>query len=161
MTSIYTIGHSNHKWETFLPLLTMHDVELLVDVRSRPVSRFAPFTNKVRFPGLLAAEGVGYLFIGYLFKGEALGGKPEDPSLYNGEGRPDYAKIAKDVGFIAGVAVLVAAGGDQNTAIMCSEGDPAGCHRWLLLAPALESHGVQILHILETGEISSPLPIGV
>ena len=114
MTSIYTIGHSNHKWETFLPLLKMHDVELLVDVCSRPVSRFAPFTNKVRFPGLLAAEGVGYLF-----KGEALGGKPEDLSLYNGEGRPDYAKIAKDVRFIAGVADLVAAAGDQNTAIMC------------------------------------------
>jgi len=156
MTTIYTIGHSNHKWETILPLLKMHNVELLVDVRSRPVSRFTPFTNKGRFPGLLAAEGVDYLF-----KGEALGGKPEDPSRYDEEGRPDYAKMAKDAGFRAGVVDLVAVAGDRNTAIIRSEGDPAECHRRLLLARALESHGVQILHILKTGEISSPLLIGV
>ena len=156
MTTIYTIGHSNHKWETFLALLKMHDVELLVDVRSRPVSRFAPFTNKGRFPGLLGAEGVDYLFMG-----EALGGKPEDPSLYDEKGRPDYEKMAEDAGFNAGAAEVVAVAGDQKTAIMCSEGDPAGCHRRLLVAPALESRGVHILHILKTGEISSPLPMGV
>ena len=156
MTTIYTIGHSNHKWENLLALLKIHEVKLLVDVRSRPVSRFAPFTNKRRFPGLLTTEGVGYLFMG-----EALGGKPEGPSLYDEEGRPGYEKMAKDVGFRAGVADLLAVAGDQNTAIMCSEGDPAGCHRRLLVAPALESHGVQILHILKTGEISSPLLMGV
>ena len=134
----------------------MHEVELLVDVRTRPVSRFAPFTNKGRFPGLPMTEGVGYLFMG-----EALGGKPEDPSLYDEEGRPDYEKMAKDVDFIAGVADLVAVSGDQNAAIMCSEEDPAGCHRRLLVVPALETHGVQTLHILKTGEISSPLLMGV
>ena len=44
-TSIYTIGHSNHTWESFSRLLVDNEVELLVDVRSNPVSRFAPFAN--------------------------------------------------------------------------------------------------------------------
>ena len=42
---VYTIGHSNHSWETFLPLLKENGIEVLVDVRSKPISRFAPFSN--------------------------------------------------------------------------------------------------------------------
>lgn len=156
MTAICTIGHSNHKWETFLPLLQMHDIRLLVDVRSRPVSRFAPFTNKGRFLGLLADENIEYQFLG-----EALGGKPDDPSLYDEDGKPDYVRMAKHVLFVGGISELAALAEAKRTAIMCSEGDSSKCHRRLLIAPALEASGIEVLHILKTGETSNQLPMKI
>ena len=43
---IYTIGHSNHTLEAFLSLLRLHRIEVLIDTRSAPYSRFAPQFNK-------------------------------------------------------------------------------------------------------------------
>ena len=154
MTTIFTIGHSNHDWDTFLPLLKQHGIELLVDVRSRPVSRFAPFANKGRFPGLLAQEHIEYLFMG-----ESLGGKPEDPSLLDDEGKPDYMKMARDENFVAGIAELADLARRSATAIMCSEEAPVSCHRLRLIAPALEARDVDSLHIRKSGEVASQLPI--
>ncbi|MCH9039289.1 MAG: DUF488 domain-containing protein [Chloroflexi bacterium] len=154
MTTIYTIGHSNHDWDTFLPLLKGHGIELLADVRSRPVSRFAPFANKVRFPGLLALENIEYLFMG-----ESLGGRPEDSLLRGDDGRPDYKKMARDGRFAAGIAELTELAGRSATAIMCSEEDPGNCHRLLLIAPALAAHDVDVLHIRKSGELVSQLPL--
>ncbi|MDA1228248.1 MAG: hypothetical protein BZY79_03945 [SAR202 cluster bacterium Casp-Chloro-G4] len=156
MTTIYTIGHSNHKWETFLPLLKLHGIKLLADVRSRPVSRFASFTNKGRFSGLLAQESIEYLFMG-----ESLGGKPEDPSLYDDDGKPDYGKMARHIDFLAGIVDLVALAEKSAIAIMCSEGDPAQCHRSLLMTPAIEAQGAEVLHIRRTGEVTNQLPMNV
>ena len=73
-TDIYTIGHSNHAWEDFSRLLLDNDIELLVDVRSNPVSRFAPFANHRVLPDLLESVGIDYELMG-----GTLGGKPEKP----------------------------------------------------------------------------------
>ena len=154
MTTIYTIGHSNHKWDTFHPLLKMHGIELLVDVRSRPVSRFASFANIRILPDLLEDGGMDYLFMG-----DSLGGKPQDPSLYGDDGKPDYARMARHDGFTAGIAGLISGAGAAKTAIMCSEEDPVRCHRLLLISPALEACGVESLHIRRSGEVAGHLPI--
>ena len=60
---IYTIGHSVHAWERFSTLLKQHGIRALVDVRSKPVSRWAAFANKRTLPGLLVEEGVKYLYM--------------------------------------------------------------------------------------------------
>ena len=39
--AVYTIGHSNHLPDTFIWLLTEAKIEVLVDVRSNPVSPWA------------------------------------------------------------------------------------------------------------------------
>jgi len=39
--SVLTIGHSNHPIERFLGLLREHGVEVPVDARSQPYSRFS------------------------------------------------------------------------------------------------------------------------
>ena len=47
--SLLTIGHSKHPIEKFLELLRQHGVEVLVDARSQPFSRFSPhFSRKAR-----------------------------------------------------------------------------------------------------------------
>ncbi|MDP2953898.1 MAG: DUF488 family protein, partial [Chloroflexota bacterium] len=42
---VYTIGHSDHPPEVFLDLLVQSGIEVLVDVRSNPSSRWVPHAN--------------------------------------------------------------------------------------------------------------------
>ncbi len=42
MSTIYTIGHSAHSFEEFVSLLKGQQIEVVVDTRSAPYSRFAP-----------------------------------------------------------------------------------------------------------------------
>ena len=75
--TIYTIGHSNHEWRDFLVLLHQYGIEMLVDVRSAPYSRYSPQFNRELLAPSLEAEGIGYAFAG-----EYLGGRPKDPDCY-------------------------------------------------------------------------------
>lgn len=65
---VWTIGHSNHSFEKFLGLLQQHKISMLVDVRSRPSSRFTHFIrdNLIR--------GVRENGIDYRYGGNVLGG---------------------------------------------------------------------------------------
>ena len=145
MTTIYTIGHSNHRWELFLALLKGHAIETLVDVRSRPVGRWAAFANIHALPGLMEREGVRHVFMG-----DSLGGKLADRELYDGNGTPDYGKIASQPEFQKGIEELMGVTGVSRVAIMCAEEDPSGCHRALLISPALRHRGVALVHIRKT-----------
>ncbi len=153
--SIYTIGHSNHSWDVFKELLTAKGIETLVDVRSRPVSRFAPFSNKRVFPTLLETAGVEYQFMG-----DSLGGRPHDPSLYDAAGKPDYQKIRDSDAFREGMENLVEVAEGAVTVVMCSEGEPTRCHRKLLIGVELEERGVGVLHILRDGRVVGEDAIG-
>ena len=152
---IYTIGHSNHKWETFSELLAIGGIELLVDVRSRPVSRFAPFSNKSRLPDLLKEIGIGYKFMG-----DSLGGRPDNPSLYDENGKPDYRKMAVSETFQSGLEQLVDLADEAVTVMMCSEGDPVECHRRLLIGAALAERGIGMLHIRRDGTLIGEEDLG-
>jgi uncharacterized protein (DUF488 family) len=139
---IYTIGHSNHTSDVFVHLLKQHEIQLLVDVRSKPVSRFAAFANKKTLPGLLEREGIRHIFMG-----NSLGGKPTDPSLQDSDGKPDYVKMRSTDAFQEGISRLIELAKDASVALMCAEEDPSKCHRRLLIGPALEESGVRPLHI--------------
>ena len=139
---IYTIGHSNHTWDTFASLLKAHEIEILVDIRSKPVSRWARFANKRTLPALCEGEGIRYVFMG-----DSLGGKPSDPSCYDAVGNPDYAKIAARSVFGEGILELRSLAEGDTTATMCAEEDPSNCHRSLLIGPALEPFGVEMRDI--------------
>ncbi len=146
--TIYTIGHSNHSWETFSELLTQNEIELVVDTRSRPVSRFAPFANIRTLPMLLEEVGIDYDFMG-----GALGGKPADGAFYDAKGKPNYHKMRGLDEFQEAVSQLASIASRRQTAILCSEEDPSQCHRLLLLGPSLEENGCELMHIRADGEI--------
>jgi len=153
--TIYTIGHSRHTWETFAPLLKQHDIKVLVDVRSNPVSRFAPFANTSRLPALPEGEGIAHIYMG-----DTLGGKPKDPSLLDSDGRPDYPRIRSTAPFHEGIDELLRLAEGARTAIMCAEEDPTKCHRRLLLEPALDDRGTTPLHIRKDGSAQRPEELG-
>ena len=145
---IYTIGHSNHTWESFSSLLLDNEIELLVDVRSNPVSRFAPFSNRRTLPSLLKSVGIGYEFMG-----DRLGGRPADPTMYDSMGKPNYRKVRSLDEFQDAIDQLAEMASLRRAAILCSEGDPTQCHRRLLLGPPLRTASFELLHIMRDGGV--------
>jgi uncharacterized protein (DUF488 family) len=145
---LLTIGHSKHPLARFLELLRQHAVSELVDVRSKPVSRFSPHFNKQVLGRSLAEAGIRYTFAG-----EALGGRPSDPDLYDSNGHVLYARLAQREHYRRGIARLVESVAAARTCVMCAEEDPARCHRRLLIAETLVARGVDVQHIRGDGAV--------
>jgi uncharacterized protein (DUF488 family) len=144
---IYTIGHSDHSIDAFVALLRQHEVVLLVDVRSRPYSRWAAQFNQTVLAQDLARYGIDYRFMG-----ESLGGMPPDPALYDpGQRHPNYQRMAETPAYQHGIAELLGLARARQVAMMCSEGDYHQCHRHLLLSQTLLASGVSVLHIMPDG----------
>lgn len=141
MTTIYTVGHSNHEAEKFVALLRSHGIEMIVDVRSSPYSRYVPQANRETLARTLEAAGIAYRWAG-----DRLGGKPEGEVA-------DYDQLRASTSFQEGIADLLALASRQRTAIMCAEGDHRRCHRHKLITPALLDHEARVLHIQPDGSL--------
>ncbi len=152
ISKFYSIGYGNRKIATFISLLAKNSVQVLVDVRSKPFSRFNPAYRR----NLLEAhlKGVG---IEYLFQGNCLGGRPIDQSVYINS-KLNYNLLAKTQEFQDGIKSLLNVASNKVTAIMCSELDPAKCHRKTIIGTFIEDqYGISLLHIDSKGEISNTL----
>jgi uncharacterized protein (DUF488 family) len=131
---IFTIGHSNHPIERFIALVEGAGVRAIADVRSFPVSRYAPQFNKDALTKSLEEKGIAYLYCG-----KELGGRERSST-------PESIR--------EGLERVIAESARHRIALMCAERDPLDCHR-LMLARALVERGVAIGHILASGEIAS------
>lgn len=157
-TTLYTIGHSNHPISRFLALLKNAGITTLIDVRTSPYSRYASQYNRDALePALKEAQ------IRYIFAGKALGGRPSDPACYKQGDVPtgdadylhevDYRAVMTRDWFQTGATRLMEYAAAGSTAIMCSEEDPADCHRHHLVATYLLEHlpEIVIVHIRSDG----------
>jgi uncharacterized protein (DUF488 family) len=144
---IHTIGHSDHTAETFVHLLHQHGITLVVDVRSQPYSRWANQFNRETLARDLDDSGITYQFMG-----DALGGRPADPALYDpGQERPDYQRVEQTGVYQEGVDRLLELARTERVAVMCSEGDHRRCHRHLLITQTLLKRGIRVRHIQPDG----------
>ncbi len=140
--TIHTIGHSNHDIERFLSILASNDIQKLVDVRSKPYSRYSPQYNQGRLRQSLWRAGIGYLYLGV-----ELGGHPPEREFYDQSDHVIYERLADTTGFKRGIRQLVELSGVGHLAIVCSEENPAKCHRHPLLARLLIDQELQVLHL--------------
>ncbi len=147
---LFSVGHSNHTTEAFLALLGQHQIGLLCDVRSHPASAYAYQFNEPQLRADLEAAGLKYLFLGH-----QLGGRPVGDEYFDDEGHVRYDVVAESVEFLAGIRRIEREAAQRRTAMMCSEEDPAGCHRRLLVARVLRSRGIDVRHIRADGRIQS------
>lgn len=67
---IYTIGHGNALIEQFVDLIRQQRIQVLVDIRSQPYSRYAPQFKRESLRILLEEAGVQYLYLGDLLGGD-------------------------------------------------------------------------------------------
>ena len=153
--ALYSIGHSNHAWKDFIALLEMHSIEALADVRSVPYSRFYPHFRREKLKSELEACGIDYIFMG-----AELGGRPNNGIAASKSNRwALYRQMACQPAFKDGVDSLSQQARSARTAMMCSEGDPAECHRYLLITNVLKTEGERVSHILRDGSIKGTATI--
>lgn len=154
---IFTIGHSNHSLEHFQGLVRDFQIEVLVDVRSWPHSRFVEWVDRSNMADAIRPAGARYLFLG-----DQLGGRPEGNEFYDPDGYVLYSRVAESDFFRAGIGRLLKGAQQFRVAVMCSEEDPAGCHRRLLVTKVLLERGFTVAHIRGDGscEVESE-PIGL
>jgi hypothetical protein len=142
---IFSIGHGGRTLDDLIRLLAAHAV---ADVRSRPYSRHQPEFNREPLAAALQRHGLRYLFLG-----EQLGGRPDDPDCYR-DGKVDYERCRDRPAFRDGIARLRQAREQRRrVALLCSEGKPEECHRSKLIGQALADEGIAVAHLDEAGRL--------
>lgn len=146
---LYTIGYGARDLSAFIAALRRYDIAYLLDVRSRPYSRYKPDFSRERLEEHLRQAGIRYVYLG-----EALGGLPADRSCYDADGKVDYAKVSERASYQAGIERLVSAQAQGLVvAVMCSESKPEMCHRSKLIGKTLAARGLPVAHIDERDEL--------
>jgi uncharacterized protein (DUF488 family) len=145
---IYTIGYGARTVDELAEVLKAQRIDYLIDVRTAPYSRYKPEFSKDALEGALKTHGIRYLYMG-----DSLGGRPDDPTCYV-DGKVDYARLRDRPYFQAGIARIQAAFAQQRRVVlMCSEGKPEECHRSKLIGATLAGMGIPVAHIDENDEL--------
>jgi len=90
---VYTIGYGARDLDDFIQVLLTNGIVYLIDVRSKPYSRYKPEFSKDALQCHLHEHGIRYVFMGDL-----LGGRPADSDCYV-DGKVDYDKCRQKAFF--------------------------------------------------------------
>jgi uncharacterized protein (DUF488 family) len=164
---IVTAGHSNLDRDSFLDLLRSAPVDLLWDVRSFPVSRFAWFRRE-QLEQWLPAAGIEYRWVAAL--GGRRAGSPaqrrhppaesppsapdapaepfalRDPHAWSESGFAAYELHMASEEFLRAALELIETGAERNVAIVCAEALWWRCHR-SMIADFLVFAGSDAVHL--------------
>jgi len=147
---LFTIGHSTAELCDLIDALVNNDVEIVVDVRSKPRSRLPHFDQ---YPLQTAIEEAG---MRYRFLGGLLGGVPKDPRIAARwrQGHLDPVIIGhlrsteewrEGLEELTG---LMRSRGGALVCVLCSEADPNECHRKAVALDAAELlSGTEVVHL--------------
>lgn len=146
---IYTIGYGNRSISDFIQILKDNQIQVVVDVRSMPYSRF-----RTAFNSKALAQSLTDVGIDYMFKGKELGGRPKDSNLQTNN-LPDYEKIRITEFYQQGLCDLecgIELG--YRIVILCACLNHTDCHRNKLIGVDLALKGYEIRHINKNGVIT-------
>jgi len=147
----FTIGYGNSSIDLFITVLIKTGIEILIDVRSIPYSRFNPDFRREPVEKFLSGHGIEYRFLG-----NKIGGRQTDPGLLFPDGSANYQKIQETEKFLSGInEVLAIISGGKSVALMCAENEPERCHRFTLISPVLQERGVFVIHIRPDGRLQA------
>ncbi|HIE17856.1 MAG TPA: DUF488 domain-containing protein [Dehalococcoidia bacterium] len=137
---IYSLGTSTRSKAEFTALLQSYGIEMVIDVRRFPTSRFEHFKQ----PSL--ARLLTRLHIKYLHLGNRLGG-------YRKGG---YQAFTTTPEFKQGLKAIEKAARQKRSVILCAERLPWRCHRRFITSE-LEKRGWQVEHIIDENKTWRPL----
>jgi uncharacterized protein (DUF488 family) len=126
--------------------LQAHSIQVLVDIRSFPMSRRLPHFNRESLQQTLPAAGIQYVWM------KELGGRrkkslAESPNIaLRNQSFRNYADYMLTPEFEGGMADLVRMAEHARVAYMCAERVYFRCHR-MLVSDWLVAHGHEVLHI--------------
>lgn len=150
-STLYSIGHGNKSIEEFIEELKSFNIKYLLDIRSKPYSKWNPHFNQTNLKFALERNQIKYVFLG-----NVLGGLPDDRSCYNHEGKVLYDVIKDKEFFKVGLERLILANQKHlELAIMCSESNPVECHRTKLIGQELLKSEITLKHIISNKVVKS------
>lgn len=133
---ILTIGHSNKPFEKFLPVLQRHNATHLIDIRSKPYSRWNPAFNKANLQQACKANGIAYGW-----RGNVLGGF-SDPNQAMKDKLNEVAQFAGD-------------SEQHNVVLMCAELAFTDCHRhWWAGRYLHQKLGTHVTHLRTDSDLT-------
>ena len=140
---IFTIGHSNLTFMRFMALIQAHNINHVIDIRSIPYSRYAPWSSKSRLPALLKPFKIKYTYYGH-----QLGGKKQTVDQITKQ-----QSVTSQPVYDNAINNLLRLSKSDIITVFCAEGDPANCHRQHIIAQSLLNSGVEVAHILKDGTL--------
>jgi uncharacterized protein (DUF488 family) len=145
MQTVFSIGHGNKTIEEFVSELHSYDIRFLIDIRSKPYSKYSQHFSQQPLKAVVEREHIKYVYMG-----EKLGGLPtHDSTCFTNDGKVDYDKLKEKDYFKEGLQRLINANSQGiKVCVMCSESDPKMCHRSKLIGVELYKEGVEIQHII-------------
>lgn len=150
-TTVYSIGHGNKDIQDFIAELKSFNIQYLLDIRSKPFSKWSPQYNQNELKSALENNNIKYVFLG-----DTLGGLPDDRSCYSIDGKVVYELIKDKAFFKSGLQRLITANEKKIIiAIMCSESKPEECHRSKLIGEELLKNNISIKHIVSKDNIKT------
>lgn len=153
MNEIFTIGYGGRTIAEFAALLKQYQIEILVDVRSSPYSSYYTDFDRPNLSEMLKNDDIRYVFMG-----DTLGGRPDDPDCYSysparKKDLLDPKKCETKGFYKQGISRL------QNgllegyqVVLMCSELEPQNCHRSYVIGKTLADDGISVVHIDKDGK---------
>ena len=142
MYTLYTIGHSNQGFEEFLEMLQSQKINVIVDVRSVPASKYTPQFNREPLQAALNRAGIHYMWFG-----EEFGARRTD-SL-DVDNKVNFEKAVQTLAFLRGTErVLNGLQKGYRISLMCSEAHPLECHRFAMVSRWFFEHDVDVQHIV-------------
>jgi uncharacterized protein (DUF488 family) len=150
----FTIGHSNRSIPEFVDLIRASNVELVIDVRTTPMSRNNPQYHIDNFSITLSEYQIGYEHI------PELGGRrrrhrnrPTDVNAFwENQSFHNYADYAMGQEFQSGLARLLELGHAMTCVTMCAEAVWWRCHR-RIIADYLLAAGEPVFHIMAPKQV--------
>ena len=147
---IWTVGHSTHPAEKFNEILSAHEIEVLVDVRTYPGSRRYPQFNKPELAASLESIGIKYQHEPRL-GGRRTPRKDSHNTAWRNAQFRGYADHMETEEFKEGIKVLLELAKHSRTAVMCAEAVWWRCHR-SLIADYLKANGHTVIHIMDAAK---------
>ncbi|MFZ1360592.1 MAG: DUF488 domain-containing protein [Candidatus Saccharimonadales bacterium] len=122
---MWSVGHSNRSITEFIDLLKSADIQTVIDVRTKPRSRFWWFGGSSLNKSLAEND------MRYEWRGLNIGGLT---------GNVNYDETLDEL--------VERATTGERIALLCSEGKPQDCHRGTELTPGLEARSITVEHLL-------------
>ena len=150
--TVFSIGHGNKSIDEFVSELHSYDIKFLIDIRSKPYSKFTQHFSQQPLKTLIEKEHIKYVYMG-----KELGGLPtHDSTCFTRDGKVDYDKLKEKDFFKEGLQRLLKANSQGiKICIMCSESDPKMCHRSKLIGEELKKNGITLQHIIGISKVKT------
>ena len=150
---IWTIGYEGRDADELMDILVGAGIEVLMDVRLRPMSRHRPVFAKKNVAASCEEAGIGYAHekllgtpVDLMKRVQAARAVSDDGRGFDRALKSEYRKyiLGEARGQLDGAAAL---SGERHVCLMCYERDACDCHRSVLAAEIAKATGAEVVDL--------------